>query len=318
MIPVSLNGLGIREGGYVFIGASLGAPREIALAASLGFAAIFSITSLYGGYFLLKNKQYMKSESGKKANWGVKLHQAISFSRLFNRVHSSGVKPDYIFMPGCSVTGYNNKIVTKAFDYIRERNNAAIYTGCCGKPSKLAGEDGLYEKYRQKMSSALSAYGCKVVVCCQSCYEVLNECGIEAVFLWEYITANEIPRNSKLQINNAVLKLPCRTKKETAEYITRILRENGCNITEINRKCCRSGDTGINIETAVSCCGECRNILSGAADKSYHLLDILFGSGIAASGKRNLLDIWKSRLSFVLNINKTTRRRGPRHGIKAN
>ena len=56
MIPVSLNGIGVREGGYVFFFTKLGVPEEISLSVSLLFLILVTISSLAGGVFWLMER----------------------------------------------------------------------------------------------------------------------------------------------------------------------------------------------------------------------------------------------------------------------
>lgn len=53
MIPVSLNGLGVREASYVLFFQSIGVPEGIALSVSLLFFFLVTISSLIGGLFWL-------------------------------------------------------------------------------------------------------------------------------------------------------------------------------------------------------------------------------------------------------------------------
>jgi len=48
-LPISLSGLGIREGGYVYLFAQVGVAAPVALSMSLGFYAVTLITGLIGG-----------------------------------------------------------------------------------------------------------------------------------------------------------------------------------------------------------------------------------------------------------------------------
>jgi glycosyltransferase 2 family protein len=57
MLPVSLNGLGVREASYVFFFNELGVPEEIALSVSLLFFFLVSISSLVGGIFWLSERR---------------------------------------------------------------------------------------------------------------------------------------------------------------------------------------------------------------------------------------------------------------------
>lgn len=56
MIPIGINGYGIREGAYVFLFASYGVAGSIALVGSLLFAVLVSFLSLYGGILWLTNR----------------------------------------------------------------------------------------------------------------------------------------------------------------------------------------------------------------------------------------------------------------------
>jgi len=63
MIPVSLNGLGVRETSYVLFFQSIGVPEGIALSVSLLFFILVTISSLIGGLFWLMERREMKSET---------------------------------------------------------------------------------------------------------------------------------------------------------------------------------------------------------------------------------------------------------------
>lgn len=56
MVPVGINGYGIREGAYVLLLASYGVAGSAALGASLLFAVLVSFCSLYGGILWLANR----------------------------------------------------------------------------------------------------------------------------------------------------------------------------------------------------------------------------------------------------------------------
>jgi len=51
MLPISVNGLGVREGCYVLFFNMLGVPKEIAVTVSLLFFIFVSLSSLAGGFF---------------------------------------------------------------------------------------------------------------------------------------------------------------------------------------------------------------------------------------------------------------------------
>jgi len=62
MLPVSLNGLGVREAGYIFFFQGLGVPDEIALSVSLLFFVLVTISSSIGGLFWLVERRRVHHE----------------------------------------------------------------------------------------------------------------------------------------------------------------------------------------------------------------------------------------------------------------
>ena len=63
MIPVSLNGLGVREASYVLFFQSIGVPEGIALSVSLLFFILVTISSLIGGLFWLMERRETNHEA---------------------------------------------------------------------------------------------------------------------------------------------------------------------------------------------------------------------------------------------------------------
>ena len=63
MIPVSLNGLGVREASYVLFFQSIGVPEGIALSVSLLFFILVTISSLIGGLFWLMERRETTHEA---------------------------------------------------------------------------------------------------------------------------------------------------------------------------------------------------------------------------------------------------------------
>jgi glycosyltransferase 2 family protein len=56
MLPVSVNGLGVREGCYIFFFNELGVPSEIAVSVSLLFFFLVTLSSLAGGLFWMSER----------------------------------------------------------------------------------------------------------------------------------------------------------------------------------------------------------------------------------------------------------------------
>ncbi|NPV92770.1 MAG: flippase-like domain-containing protein [Firmicutes bacterium] len=64
MLPLGINGYGVREGAYVFLLGPLGVDKSLALTASLLFAFLVSFSSLWGGLLWLKG-----------GRWGGLIHE---------------------------------------------------------------------------------------------------------------------------------------------------------------------------------------------------------------------------------------------------
>jgi len=66
MIPVGINGYGIREGAYVVLLGAYGVTEVAAFSASILFAFLVSISSLYGGLLWLREKKFGLAGLGHK------------------------------------------------------------------------------------------------------------------------------------------------------------------------------------------------------------------------------------------------------------
>ncbi|KAF1084025.1 hypothetical protein SPSYN_02937 [Sporotomaculum syntrophicum] len=62
MIPIGINGYGTREGAYAALFAYFGVNRAEAIAVSVVFALIVTISSLWGGWLWFRNEQNLKGQ----------------------------------------------------------------------------------------------------------------------------------------------------------------------------------------------------------------------------------------------------------------
>ncbi|NMD71363.1 flippase-like domain-containing protein [Bacillus sp. DNRA2] len=68
MLPVSLNGIGVREASYIFFFKELGVPDEISVAVSLFFLLLVTVSSLFGGLFWLVERGKSSEAIGQQTN----------------------------------------------------------------------------------------------------------------------------------------------------------------------------------------------------------------------------------------------------------
>lgn len=66
LVPISFNGIGLREGAYVFLYAQIGLPPEAALALSVSWTLLLCFFSLIGGLCLLFPQLYDGQQSPRK------------------------------------------------------------------------------------------------------------------------------------------------------------------------------------------------------------------------------------------------------------
>lgn len=74
MIPVGINGYGVRESAYVLLLASLNVTKASAVATSLIFAVLVSLCSVYGGWVWVKGAKLRPALKGLEADLVVNPH----------------------------------------------------------------------------------------------------------------------------------------------------------------------------------------------------------------------------------------------------
>lgn len=78
VLPVSINGLGVREGGYVALFGQVGVPRESALAMSLAFYAVTLLAGLIGGvWYVAENLRSLRSSRTELTGPPEKLYHDV-------------------------------------------------------------------------------------------------------------------------------------------------------------------------------------------------------------------------------------------------
>ena len=271
----------------------------------------------------------------------VKNHQKNSFSKILTSKNNNK-KVKRVFIPGCSLGGYDNDIIFKIKDYIVDSIGAVeIFLRCCGKPSKDIGNLEAFKNNLKEIERDLKNKEVKeIIVACENCYKTFKGTfeGIEVKTLWELIKEIGVPKNLKgkyLDVKEEfALHDPCPIKNEPKihESVREILKEMGIKIIEFDKnrsktECCGCGGmvgvtkkelwirqknkraNSTECENIISYCESCVNTFKSSNKNSLHILDFLFNeeviSGKVKSQKSiNTMNQWINRIKLARKVEK--------------
>ena len=246
-----------------------------------------------------------------KGHNAVRIHQKLSFSKLFNTVIRDE-KTNYVkrvFMPGCSLCAYSPELVFKTFNYLKEKlPGTAMVIQCCGKPTALLGEELFNDRYK-KLQKTIDKLGAdEVITACQSCFLTISDNSPEKKVksLWTVLQEIGIPKESRNIGKSSDLvfavhdSCPTRDREDIHNSIRWVMGELGYKIEELkhsreNTRCCGNGgmvmavnpDISLKVMKETACeaktdymvtyCASCREAMIKGDKKALHILDLIFG-----------------------------------------
>lgn len=82
-----------------------------------------------------------------------------------------------VFFPGCSLAGYSPHLVQGAYALLRQGlPDTGIMLNCCGAPSRLTGEEGLFQGIVAHLAGELARLGAtEIIAACTHCLEVFKD-----------------------------------------------------------------------------------------------------------------------------------------------
>ncbi|MBU3199257.1 FAD-dependent oxidoreductase [Clostridium estertheticum] len=215
----------------------------------------------------------------------------------------------YVFYPGCQLSASYSEYVIKAYNYLMEKldGGVGLYLGCCGAPAKWAGRQEQYDSSIEKVKSNLEKLGNPIVItACSTCFSNFGESlkNITIKSLWEIFDEKGLPLGAKSG-NGKILAVhdACTTRNENGiqESIRNIAKRLHYEIeepefTKENTKCCGYGGlvyytnkefsrevTQDRIKDSdkdfLAYCAMCRDLFVLKGKKTYHILDLIYGSG---------------------------------------
>lgn len=218
---------------------------------------------------------------------------------------------EYIFFPGCQLSGSSPEHVEKAYAFLREKLPAVgLMLRCCGAPADWAGRKEIFANSQAEFRAEYEKLGKpKVILACSSCYQVFQKHypDVEIVSLWELYDhlglgqATGSPLLAKITVHD-----PCSTRYENGiqDAVRNILKKLGCEIEELpnsreKTECCSYGglmwlanrpvaeqavQRRINESPLdyVTYCAMCRDFFARRGKRTLHLLDLMYGETPAA------------------------------------
>lgn len=260
----------------------------------------------------------------------VKFHQVNSFSKVFCTSHKKTSKK--VFLPGCSLSSYSEKLVLNVFNYLNKNlDNVSLFVKCCGKPTKSIGDIKTFNKYFESLMKDLTDMKVdEVIVACPNCYNTIkNNSNLKVTFIYEIITKYGLDYNLKNHYNDLEVKFtlhdPCSIRYESQIHndVRKILDYIGLNVFEFdnnkeNTECCGAGGmlkltnpkisdfqsskraNDSKTEYIVSYCESCCEVMICQNKKTLHILDFLFNEkvfykNVLTQNKENTLKKWIKR-----------------------
>lgn len=215
----------------------------------------------------------------------------------------------YGFMAGCSLSSTSPQRVADIIDYLKNfYPDLATIQGCCGKPTKMIGQQALFEKrFRSLTEMVAEAEIDELIVACQGCIRVMSdENQFRTSSFWVKLAELGLPAElkGKAKDSDAILSIhdSCPTKEMTEihQAIRFILEELGYQVKKNrlsgkNTMCCGMGGmcgvsnppmakeiaskrvTDFKTNQIVTYCASCTSAMILGGGNAWHLLDLIFG-----------------------------------------
>lgn len=252
-------------------------------------------------------------------------------------------KTKYLFVPGCTVPAYSPSLIESTFKHLKSTLDGEVgaLLQCCGKVTKLIGEDKNFKKRNKMAIDAINETNADVIITiCPSCYNVYNEtCDKKVISYWDLMkekigipeTQRGIGASSDV-IFNIHDSCVTRNVKSHHENVRWILDELGYKYEEMqnnkeNTRCCGVGGmvcssnpqlyeklytrraNDCTQENVLTYCGSCRGTMEVAGKDALHILNLIHEGTYTKdmSKKRGYTseeEMWKNRLETKNRLDK--------------
>jgi len=297
----------------IIIKGGRGANEKINSCSLCGLCAEVCPGNLDMGEFCFKARKKMV-ETGKmppSAHDFALQDMAFSTSELvaLHRHQPGFSKSRALFFPGCQLSASSPHYVGRLYTYLREKidGGVGLSLSCCGAPAQWAGREDLFNENIDLLKKNWTALGNPAIITgCPTCFSVFRKVlpDLDCETIWTVLDRVGLPENSgagvkmkKLAVHDA-----CTTRydKPLQNSIRNILLALGHQVQELENSretttCCGYGGlmSYVNREVArkvvekriaenpedyLAYCAICRDHFAARGKRTYHLLDLIFGS----------------------------------------
>ncbi|MDR3586223.1 MAG: heterodisulfide reductase-related iron-sulfur binding cluster [Desulfosporosinus sp.] len=214
----------------------------------------------------------------------------------------------YLFFPGCQLSASSPEQVEKVYAYLTEMlaGGVGLMLRCCGAPADWAGNQALFQNSLKDLVAQWESLGKpQLIVACSTCHSMFRERFPEVVSLWELMDNLALPvQGTKASGGKVAVQDACTTRHEPVihEAVRHILTKLGYEVEELPfskelTKCCGYGGltSFANPELAgkiveerigesptdyVAYCAMCRDNFASKGKRTFHLLDLIFGTDL--------------------------------------
>jgi len=241
----------------------------------------------------------------KAGNFGIILHQTISFHPLMMRLP----RTDAVFWPGCALMQLDTAILHRTMEILRRAEpQIALSPCCCGQPTIYAVSQGKGRQRQQTLAAMIKARGIRrIYTACPNCSLQLRQLNSAEVFpIWpvlaQLMTAQDVSAPPH-DVTRYIWHDPCPTRNDPAqqEAVRKLLALTGADVcqpthTGGNTLCCGNFHmlhiTNPEVSAAMrqkrlaelpedrviaSSCDGCLSAFRSEGRQTQHLLELLFG-----------------------------------------
>ncbi|MDR3542187.1 MAG: heterodisulfide reductase-related iron-sulfur binding cluster [Desulfosporosinus sp.] len=214
----------------------------------------------------------------------------------------------YVFFPGCQLSASSPEQVEKVYAYLTEKlsGGVALMLRCCGAPADWSGNQDLFQNSLKALIAQWEGLGKpQLIVACSTCHSMFRERFPEVVSLWELMAKMDLPiQDVSVSGGKVAVQDACTTRHEPVihDAVRQILTKLGYELEELPyskelTKCCGYGGltSFANPELAkkiveerisesstdyVAYCAMCRDNFAAQGKRTFHLLDLIFGTDL--------------------------------------
>ncbi len=214
-----------------------------------------------------------------------------------------------VFFPGCQLGASSPQYVSRLYQYLRDKieGGVGLSLSCCGAPAQWAGREDLFNENLDSLKKNWTALGNPAIITgCPTCYSIFRQVlpDLDCETIWTVLDRVGLPENSgagvkmkKLAVHDA-----CTTRHDQPlqNSIRSIILALGHQVEELENSretttCCGYGGLmsytnrdvarkvvekriAENPEDYLAYCAICRDHFAAQGKRTYHLLDLIFGS----------------------------------------